>query len=420
MIYSQTYSIDHMPTAILIGRESENDVREVRFDVSSWLSRWPDMIVHIIARAPESSIVYPVAMHMDGHCAVWEVRDSDTAVPGTGCVEVEGRCGEQRIVSASAEVVVLPRIPGTSGDAPEPAQPWINTVLGAAEQAGTAADNAATAAEAAAGSAETAAVEATAATTASTVANAAAGRAEAAADCATEAAGSATADAEASASSAASAIGAANRAEVAADRAEGAQAAAVQSVNGKTGAVELTAADVGALPDDTEIPATYTLPTASADTLGGVKVGEGLKMYGETLSINKSYLGSYFAKPSDIPAFAEGFSNEWDGEYRIIRAVQEFIPWDGSQLMPGAVYTANLSGEVIFELVSVDQMDTRFENRIRMIANVEEGTVINWGTFAFYNAAIPYISKGVWEFVWEFVPYMWVLGATRIGEVFTE
>ena len=59
----------------------------------------------------------------------------------------------------------------------------------------------------------------------------------------------------------------------------------VQSVNGKTGKVELTAEDVGALPEDTIIPAPYELPTASADVKGGVKVGSGLQMDGEVLGV---------------------------------------------------------------------------------------------------------------------------------------
>ena len=45
----------------------------------------------------------------------------------------------------------------------------------------------------------------------------------------------------------------------------------VQSVNGKTGAVELSAGDVGALPDSTVIPEAYTLPIASPTVLGGVQ-----------------------------------------------------------------------------------------------------------------------------------------------------
>ena len=59
----------------------------------------------------------------------------------------------------------------------------------------------------------------------------------------------------------------------------------VQSVNGKTGAVQLSASDVGALPADTNIPEPYTLPTASTDVKGGVKVGEGLQMDGDVLGV---------------------------------------------------------------------------------------------------------------------------------------
>lgn len=50
----------------------------------------------------------------------------------------------------------------------------------------------------------------------------------------------------------------------------------VQSVNGQTGEVQLSAADVGALSSDTDIPEAYILPTASAETLGGIIVGDGL------------------------------------------------------------------------------------------------------------------------------------------------
>lgn len=59
----------------------------------------------------------------------------------------------------------------------------------------------------------------------------------------------------------------------------------VKSVNGKTGEVLLSAADVGALPKDTPIPAPYSLPTASADVKGGVKIGNGLRMDGDALNV---------------------------------------------------------------------------------------------------------------------------------------
>ena len=54
----------------------------------------------------------------------------------------------------------------------------------------------------------------------------------------------------------------------------------VDSVNGKTGAVTLSASDVGALPN------TYTIPTASSSTIGGVKVGNGLLINNGSLSVD--------------------------------------------------------------------------------------------------------------------------------------
>lgn len=46
-----------------------------------------------------------------------------------------------------------------------------------------------------------------------------------------------------------------------------------------------TPEEVGALPADTKIPAPYVLPVATADTLGGAKVGSGLQMNGEALEV---------------------------------------------------------------------------------------------------------------------------------------
>lgn len=48
-----------------------------------------------------------------------------------------------------------------------------------------------------------------------------------------------------------------------------------------------TAEEVGALPADTVIPEQYVLPVATADTLGGVKVGAGLEMNGDMLGVKE-------------------------------------------------------------------------------------------------------------------------------------
>lgn len=64
----------------------------------------------------------------------------------------------------------------------------------------------------------------------------------------------------------------------------------VQSVNGQTGNVQL------------DIPPAYELPTASADILGGVKVGNGLQMNGEALEIMpEPYMKKYTSVTLEEP-----------------------------------------------------------------------------------------------------------------------
>lgn len=132
--YAHTYDVEHMPTVVQIGRATETGVRELRFDASSWLRRWPDMEIAILPTAPGTPMKYPVVVRMDGTVAVWEISDSDTAQAGTGSVEIVGRCEGRQVVSASAAVIVLPRTPGTDGEAPDPARPWVDEVLDAAAQ----------------------------------------------------------------------------------------------------------------------------------------------------------------------------------------------------------------------------------------------------------------------------------------------
>lgn len=87
------------------------------------------------------------------------------------------------------------------------------------------------------------------------------------------------------------------------------------------------------------------------------------------------------------------------------------------ELKENTVYTAELSGNVVFALPA--PADTTCENQIRIMAHVEEGTAIDWGTTCYYNAAIPYCPDGYFEILFDFDPLIgkWVAGATRIGEV---
>ncbi|MGN0777817.1 MAG: hypothetical protein ACI4MJ_01590 [Aristaeellaceae bacterium] len=143
-----SYNVDRLPTVIQLGRETETGVQEVRFDVSGWLAKWPGMQLSMLARTPGGN-VYPAVVTMTGTELVWRVSDADTAEPGTGGAEIVGELDGARRVSAMVATRILPRMPGTVGEVPGPAQVWVDDVLAAAGRAGDAAQEAAQSAAAA-------------------------------------------------------------------------------------------------------------------------------------------------------------------------------------------------------------------------------------------------------------------------------
>lgn len=102
------YCADRMPAMIFIGMETESGVTEIRFDVSSWLGRWPGMAISLLAATPGGS-VYPPLAALEGSELVWRVTDADTSVPGSGRIELVGTLDGIRKISASAATQIQPR-----------------------------------------------------------------------------------------------------------------------------------------------------------------------------------------------------------------------------------------------------------------------------------------------------------------------
>ena len=127
------YCIDHLPSRLSIGRETETGVTDIRIDCTDWLERWPGMVVAAIF-CPPGGTPYIVDAEMSGNSLVWHVRDTDTATPGVGQLELTGEADGKRKLSALVDVQVARRLPGTAGAVPDPAQPWVDSVLGAAER----------------------------------------------------------------------------------------------------------------------------------------------------------------------------------------------------------------------------------------------------------------------------------------------
>lgn len=246
-----------------IGRETENHAAAVEINLSRWLSIWPDGIPAVWLLRPGENTRYPAVTEREGDVIRWLVRDYDVAIPGVARMEVTLQDGENIAISAAAFVTIAHRIGKTDGEAGEVEPDWSKNVIEKTAENAERAEDAAKRAQQIVEEFEPGEGGGITNETDPTVPE--------------------WAKQPEKPTYTAEEVGAQPKGDYALK--SEIPAIPVQSVNGKTGKVELTAEDVGALPEDTIIPAPYELPTASASVKGGVKVGEGLQMSGETLGI---------------------------------------------------------------------------------------------------------------------------------------
>lgn len=246
-----------------IGRETENHAAAVEINLSRWLSIWPDGIPAIWLLRPGENTRYPAVTEREGDVIRWLVRDYDVALPGVARMEMTLQDGENIAISAAAFVTIAHRIGKTEGEAGEVEPDWSKNVIEKTAENAERAEDAAKRAQQIVEEFETGEGGGITNETDPTVPS--------------------WAKQPEKPTYTAEEVGAQPKGDYALK--SEIPAIPVQSVNGKTGKVELTAEDVGALPEDTIIPAPYELPTASATVKGGVKVGNGLVMDGETLGV---------------------------------------------------------------------------------------------------------------------------------------
>lgn len=114
---------------VLLGRQRDNAVRRILFDVSSWLAEYPDGRITASAK-PLGGEVYPVALEMEGGMAVWSITDADTAKAGRGSIQLIllGPEGE-RLHSAIGYTLTLPSLDSAAGgEPPQSVAPWYEQV----------------------------------------------------------------------------------------------------------------------------------------------------------------------------------------------------------------------------------------------------------------------------------------------------
>lgn len=127
------YKIDCLPNIIYLGRQTENNVREIRVDCTAWIERWPDLIISAYVTPPDRGSAYLANTRMDGSVLCWTVDASDTARSGTGTVEFLGVADGLRKLSAACQTLIHATTTGTTSEPPYVDKPWVDRVIAAAD-----------------------------------------------------------------------------------------------------------------------------------------------------------------------------------------------------------------------------------------------------------------------------------------------
>ena len=125
-----------------LGKQGENLVRQIQFDLSRWISNFGPGTVQLLHQRNGDEAPYPVAVEQEGNLAVWTVTSADTAAAGTGRAELQYYVGDALAKSETWMTKVLPALGDASETPPEAQQGWVDQVLQAGAAAAEAADRA--------------------------------------------------------------------------------------------------------------------------------------------------------------------------------------------------------------------------------------------------------------------------------------
>lgn len=127
-------AIEKLPYEVNLGRQTESGVTTIEVNVQSWLDKWPGMKTEIMVTRPGESVAYPAATRIDGSSIVWTVNGADTAIAGRGTAEILGLVNGVRKLSRTLRTRITASTVAETGDPPESAQPWVDTVINAASE----------------------------------------------------------------------------------------------------------------------------------------------------------------------------------------------------------------------------------------------------------------------------------------------
>lgn len=167
--------------AIVIGRQRENEVMRIDFDVGKWILNYGLGTVTLSVQRQIDSEPYPIVITIDQNgIASWEITDVETIKAGQIKAQLTYYVGTKKKKS-NIYILSVKESLAENGQAPDPYESWLEVLqeltaetAANAQTASEAAESASTSAASAAESAEASAASAISASTSATAANASA------------------------------------------------------------------------------------------------------------------------------------------------------------------------------------------------------------------------------------------------------
>lgn len=129
---------------IACARLGDGQVEKVQIDISAWRQRYPQLADYHVKVFSPGGIAYLPVVTLEEDILTWTITKSDTGVAGRGSYAVLAvGPGEAQKSTPSGIFEVKAGMAEFQTEEPlDPAKPWVNTVLEAAERAEEAADRA--------------------------------------------------------------------------------------------------------------------------------------------------------------------------------------------------------------------------------------------------------------------------------------
>ena len=150
------YYVKNSIKPISIGFEGENDARTIVFDISRWIEDYGNGSALLVHQRPGDAEPYPVTTAQKAGTVEWTVQQADIIAGAPGRAQLSYQVGDNIVArSPIYTTIAADEITNTTLADYDPAENWLNAILGAVQEAGDitddvqAAQNAAEKAEAA-------------------------------------------------------------------------------------------------------------------------------------------------------------------------------------------------------------------------------------------------------------------------------